>query len=54
MLVEDVNGNVEGYMTGRLSNNMLVHFPGDKDLIGKLVNVKLTQSKGFYYNGQIV
>lgn len=54
VLVEDVNGNVEGYMTGRLSNNMLVHFPGDKDLIGKIVNVKLIESKGFYYSGQII
>jgi len=54
VLVEDVNGSVEGYMTGRLSNNMLVHFPGDKDLIGKIVNVKLIESKGFYYSGQII
>ena len=54
VLVEDVNESVEGYMTGRLSNNMLVHFPGDKDLIGKIVNVKLVESKGFYYSGEIV
>ena len=54
VLVEDVNGSVEGYMTGRLSNNMLVHFPGDKDLIGKIINVKLIESKGFYYSGQII
>ena len=49
-----ISGSVEGYMTGRLSNNMLVHFPGDKDLIGKIVNVKLIESKGFYYSGQII
>lgn len=54
VLVEDVNGSVEGYMTGRLSNNMLVHFPGDKDLIGKIVKVELVESKGFYYNGRIL
>lgn len=53
VLVEDINANVEGYLTGRLSNNMLVHFPGDKDLIGKIVNVELTESKGFYYSGKM-
>lgn len=41
-------------LTGRLSNNMLVHFPGDKSLVGTLVSVKLTEAKGFYYMGELV
>ena len=41
-------------LTGRLSNNILVHFKGDRSLIGKIVNVKLNESKGFYYIGEIV
>ena len=41
----------EGYVTGRLSNNTVVHFPGDESLIGKIVDVYLEESKGFYYMG---
>ena len=40
-------------MTGRLSNNTIVHFKGDKSLIGKIVNVKCKECKGFYYLGEI-
>ena len=35
-----------------MSNNLLVHFKGDKNLIGTLVNVKLSENKGFYYIGE--
>ena len=54
VLVEDENKNQEGYLTGRLSNSVLVHFPGDKALIGTMQMVKLTESKGFYYFGELV
>ena len=37
-----------GYVTGRLSNNTVVHFPGDASLIGQIVDVYLEESKGFY------
>ena len=36
VLVESVNEHDPKLMTGRLSNNLLVHFPGDESLIGKL------------------
>lgn len=51
VLVEEVNGQDESLVTGRLSNNALVHFPGDSSLIGKIVDVKLDEAKGFYYLG---
>ncbi|MCP1101684.1 tRNA-2-methylthio-N6-dimethylallyladenosine synthase [Aequitasia blattaphilus] len=54
VLVEDVNQQDPTLMTGRLSNNLLVHFKGNQDLIGELINVKLTECKGFYYAGEIV
>ncbi|MDD6519266.1 MAG: tRNA (N6-isopentenyl adenosine(37)-C2)-methylthiotransferase MiaB [Oribacterium sp.] len=54
VLVEDENKNQEGYLTGRLSNSVLVHFPGPKELIGTMQMVKLTESKGFYYFGELV
>lgn len=53
-LVEEVNEHDASLLTGRLSNNTLVHFPGDKSLIGSIVNVKLTEYRGFYYLGEMV
>ena len=52
-LVEDVDAQHEGVVTGRLSNNIMVHFPGSADLIGKMVSVRLLESKGFYYLGRM-
>lgn len=53
-LVEEVNEQDASLMTGRLSNNMLVHFPADSSLIGQLVMVSLDECHGFYYTGHIV
>ncbi|MDD6811798.1 MAG: tRNA (N6-isopentenyl adenosine(37)-C2)-methylthiotransferase MiaB, partial [Lachnospiraceae bacterium] len=52
-LVEEQNEQDETLVTGRLSNNMLVHFPGDASYIGKLVMVSLDECHGFYYTGHI-
>lgn len=54
VLVEGKNEKLEGYLSGRLNNNMLVHFKGDEDLIGKIIDVHIDESKGFYYFGTIV
>lgn len=53
ILVEDENRE-KGTLTGRTQHNLLVHFPGEKDLIGKYVKVSLDTCKGFYYFGHIV
>jgi tRNA-2-methylthio-N6-dimethylallyladenosine synthase len=50
VLVEEENKE-PGYVTGRISNNITVHFKGSKDLIGKLVPVTLDDCRGFYYFG---
>ena len=47
-----MNAQRAGYVTGRLSNNLMVHFPGDESLIGAVVPVLLRESKGFYYMGE--
>ena len=54
VLVEAVNDHDPALVTGRLSNNILVHFPGEKELIGKIVSVRLDVCKGFYYIGTCV
>ena len=54
ILVEEVNHQDSHLVTGRLSNNSVVHVPGDKSLIGKLIRVRLTECKGFYYLGEVI
>lgn len=51
VLVEEINTHDEELVSGRLSNNTVVHFEGSKDLIGQIVNVRLDEAKGFYYMG---
>ena len=51
-LVECIDDHDSSLVTGRLTNNTLVHFPGDASLIGQIVDVKLTECKGFYYMGE--
>lgn len=51
VLVEGISEQDASMVTGRLSNNLLVHFKGDESLIGSLCMVHLDQAKGFYYIG---
>ena len=53
VLVEERDDHTEGGLTGRLSNNLMVHFSGDASLIGRIVPVRLTESRGFYYIGRM-
>ncbi|MDD3222255.1 MAG: tRNA (N6-isopentenyl adenosine(37)-C2)-methylthiotransferase MiaB [Clostridia bacterium] len=53
VLVEEVNQQDSSLVSGRLSNNTVVHFKGDASLIGKIVPVKLESCKNFYYMGQM-
>ena len=52
VLVEEQNGQDASLMPGRTSQNYVVHFPGETCLIGKIIPVKLIESKGFYYMGE--
>ncbi len=54
VLVEEINRQDEHLVTGRLSNNTVVHFAGDASMIGKIVPVRLTSCKNFYYMGEPV
>ena len=53
-LVEEVNEQDDSLLTGRLSNNTIVHFKGGKELIGKIVPVYLKECHGFYYLGEMM
>jgi tRNA-2-methylthio-N6-dimethylallyladenosine synthase len=54
VLVEEENQQDASLVSGRMSHNIIVHFEGDKSLIGKIVKVKLEECKGFYYMGKMV
>ena len=53
-LAEEVNVKDSRYITARLSNNMLVHVPGDPSMIGKMFQVRLDECRGFYFFGTVV
>lgn len=52
VLIEEQNEQDASLVTGRLSNNSVVHLPGTSDMIGKILDVKLTECRGFYYLGE--
>lgn len=54
VLMEEENAQDNRLITGRMSCNAVVHCPGDKEQIGQFYKVKLTESKGFYYMGEIL
>lgn len=54
ILVEEVSKNNEKVLTGRTTSGKLVHFEGDKSLIGELVDVKITKAKTFTLEGELV
>ncbi len=54
VLVEDTSKNDESILSGRTRTSKLVHFKGDKNLIGKITKVKVTKVKTFTLEGIIV
>lgn len=52
-LVEEINEHDPRLVNGRLSNNTIVHFPGNAELIGKIIPVYLKECRGFYYMGEM-
>ena len=54
VLLEEVNDHDSNMLTGKLSNNATVHVKANKDMIGKIVPVKLLECRGFYYMGELV
>lgn len=52
VLVESVSSHDASLVTGRMTNNTLVHFPGDEELIGRIIDVKIVSGRGFYCFGE--
>lgn len=54
ILVEGPSVKDENELQGRTENNRVVNFAGSKDLIGTLVNTKITQSFNYSLRGELV
>ncbi|MCH4201871.1 MAG: tRNA (N6-isopentenyl adenosine(37)-C2)-methylthiotransferase MiaB, partial [Bacilli bacterium] len=54
ILVDSVSKRNDEVMSGYTENNKLVNFPGTVDLIGKIVNVRILESKVYSLRGELV
>ncbi|MCR5107194.1 MAG: tRNA (N6-isopentenyl adenosine(37)-C2)-methylthiotransferase MiaB [Lachnospiraceae bacterium] len=54
VLVEEISDHDAGFVSGRLSSNLVVHFEGSESLIGQIVDVRLDECRNFYYIGKRV
>ncbi len=54
VLAERVNDHDSSLITGRTAQNMIVHFPADPSVIGRILPVSMDECKGFYYFGTAV
>ena len=53
ILVDGESKNNENMLTGRNDANKVIIFEGSKDLIGKMINVKITEEHKWYLKGEI-
>ncbi|KPU28143.1 (dimethylallyl)adenosine tRNA methylthiotransferase [Caloranaerobacter sp. TR13] len=54
VLVEEISKTDKTKVTGRTRTNKVVHFSGDKNLIGKLVKVRITNPKTWTLEGELI
>ena len=54
VLVESLSEKNDEMLSGYTEHNKLVHFKGDPKLIGEIVNIKITESRLYYLNGELV
>ncbi|AAM24578.1 tRNA (N6-isopentenyl adenosine(37)-C2)-methylthiotransferase MiaB [Caldanaerobacter subterraneus] len=54
VLIEGVSKRDPNKLTSRTRTNKVVHFIGDESLIGKLANVKITETKAWTMQGELV
>ncbi len=54
ILVDEISKSSDEFLTGRTEHFRLVHFKGDKSLLGKIVNVRIDSAKTFFLEGTIV
>ena len=53
VLVEGVSKKNKDFLTARTRTNKIIHFEGDKSLIGKTVKIRITSQHAWYLKGKI-
>ncbi|UNC91894.1 tRNA (N6-isopentenyl adenosine(37)-C2)-methylthiotransferase MiaB [Candidatus Contubernalis alkaliaceticus] len=54
VLVEGFSRENDSYLTGRTRTNKLVNFTGNKEIVGKIIPVKITEAKTWSLDGEMV
>lgn len=54
VLVEEISKNDESQLSGRAESSKIVHFVGDENLIGKIVNVRIDSVNTFTLKGSLI
>ena len=54
ILVEGPSKNDENIYTGRTIDNKVVNFKAEKDMIGKIKNIKIIKNNKWYFTGEII
>ena len=54
VLVEGISKNDDSLLSGRTDGNVIIEFSGDNSIIGKYVNVKVTQPLNWIVRGELV
>lgn len=54
VLVDSISEKNDEMLSGYTEHNKLVHFKGDPSLIGQIVNIKITESKLYFLNGELI
>ena len=54
VLVEDISKNDKSVLSGRAESSKLVHFTGDRNLIGKIVNIRIESVNTFTLKGSLL
>ena len=52
VLVEEESRNDSSWLSGRTEHNRIVNFPGEKELIGEMVDVEVTEGLANSLRGQ--
>jgi tRNA-2-methylthio-N6-dimethylallyladenosine synthase len=54
VLVEEMDKKKNGFLEGRTRTNFIVHFPGDPELVGNIVRIRITNSGAIHVMGEMV
>ena len=54
ILVESMSSKYNNMVTGRTKNNKMINIPGNKDLIGKILDIKITELDNKSLKGEVL